>query len=407
MQSYSLYELNEYIRRVIALNFEQPIWVSAEISQMRDSRGNVYLELIQHDENSGLVIAQSSAVIWYKSYLFLKNKLKSLLPALLAEGTQVLVKVSVDFNERYGLKLIVVDIDPAYTIGQMEMTRRKILERLKSEDLLDKNKSLPLPIVIQKIAVISSETAAGYIDFMKQLSDNPYQYKFYTKLYHAAMQGKNVEPEVVEQLKNISDNGSYEAIVIIRGGGSRLDLSFFDNYNIAWRIANTKIPVISGIGHDIDESVTDLVAHTSLKTPTAVADFLIERLISFESEITQHGQKIRNMAAKTIHLHSLQISNYTQILSHKPREILLRQEEKILHQQSQLLQNAKTIILNQKRWLDQAKQILILSDPITIVKKGFSIIRKNGIIVTKTTQIKKGDQIEVHLKDGIQNAEIQ
>ncbi len=407
MQSYTLHELNEYIRRVIALNFEQPIWVSAEISQVRESRGSVYLELIQHDEKSGLVIAQSSAVIWYKSYLFLKNKLKNLLPALLAEGTQVLVKVSVDFNERYGLKLIVEDIDPAYTIGQMEMARRKILERLKSEDLLDKNKSVPLPLVIQKIAVISSGTAAGYIDFLEQLNNNPYQYKFYTKLYHAAMQGVNVEREVIQQLRNISESGSYEAIVIIRGGGSRLDLSFFDNYNIAWSIAKVNIPVITGIGHDIDESVTDIVAHTSLKTPTAVADFLIEKMILFESDITHKSQMIKNMAGKTVHLHQLQLTNYTQILSLKPREIIMRQEEKILHLKSHLWQGTKSIILNQKRWLDQAKQILALSDPIKIVEKGFSIIRKNGTIITKVTQIKKGDQIEIQLKDGIQNAEIQ
>ena len=191
--SYSLYELNEYIRRVVALNFPEPIWVHCEIAQIKEVRGNVYLDLIQHDEGSDEIKAQISANIWYKSYLFLKNKLGALLPSLLSQGTNVSLKVQVEFSEKYGMKLIIEDIDPAYTIGQMEMKRQKILQQLTDEGLLHLNKLTDLPRVIQKIAVISSPNAAGYIDFINHLQGNSYGYKYAVQLFETALQGLNTE----------------------------------------------------------------------------------------------------------------------------------------------------------------------------------------------------------------------
>ena len=196
MSSYTLFELNEYIKRVIALNFQEPVWIECEISQVKESRGNFYLDFVQKKEDSDEVVAQSSGYLWYKSALFLKKKLGDLFAALLKDGTAVKIKVYIEFHERYGLKLNIEDIDPSFTIGQLEMLRQKIIQRLKEEGKLNSNKLIPIPSVVQKIAVISSETAAGYIDFVQQIQHNIYGYQFTHTLFSAALQGSNTEKKV-------------------------------------------------------------------------------------------------------------------------------------------------------------------------------------------------------------------
>ncbi|MBK7220785.1 MAG: exodeoxyribonuclease VII large subunit [Saprospiraceae bacterium] len=200
--TFTLFDLNEYLKRVIALNFPEPVWISCEIAQIKNARGNYYLDLVQQNEKEE-VIAQSQAAIWYKSYLFLKAKLGDLLNSLLQEGTQIKIKVNVEYNERFGLKLIIEDIDPAYTLGQMELSRQKIMERLKTAGVTELNKNVVMPRVIQRIAVISSDTAAGFKDFTAHLEENKYGYQFTPTLFPAAMQGQNTEKEVVSQLQEI------------------------------------------------------------------------------------------------------------------------------------------------------------------------------------------------------------
>ncbi|HMQ06819.1 MAG TPA: exodeoxyribonuclease VII large subunit [Saprospiraceae bacterium] len=403
---FTLYQLNEYIRRVIALNFDIPVWVTAEISQVKESRGNLYIELLQHDESSGQVIAQSSAAIWFKTHLFLKNKLKLLLPSLLSEGAQILIKVKVDYNERYGLKLLIEDIDPAYTIGQMEIARRNILERLQKERLLDRNKSIPMPAIIQKLAIISSSRAAGYIDFVKQLSANSYGFQFQFQLFEAAMQGVNVEKEVVQQLQKIQELGGFDAIAIIRGGGSRLDLSFFDNYNVAFHIAHSKVPVITGIGHDIDESVADIVACLALKTPTAVADFLLEKMIIFESNLSQWSQWMRNLATQKIHQQKLVLEGFSHFIKVKPKTLTEKHNEKVNSLSDQIQRVLHFFIQNQYRQLQHFERIIVMADPVTTLKRGYTLIRLNGTVITSNKMIHKGDDIQIDFHDGTKKATI-
>ena len=405
MHSYSLFELNEYIKRVIALNFAEPVWVNAEIAQVRESRGQVYVELVQHEENSDQITAQISAVIWYKSYLFIKKKLNDLLSSVLREGSQVLIKVSVEYHERYGLKLNIVDIDASYTIGQMEMARQKIIERLNKEGIVDLNKSKSLPTVIQRVAIISSENAAGYQDFREQLQSNNFGYAFHAHLFHAAMQGQNVEREVVSALKKIGQK-QYDCIVIIRGGGSRLDLSYFDNYNIAHAIAMSDIPIISGIGHDIDQSVTDLVAFLALKTPTAVADHILEHNLLFESSLTQKGNWINNMSKQLVINHKLHLSTLHQILDIKPREMIRRMEEYLNRIDKEINISSKNKTTYQARLLDNMDNIITITDPVNVIKKGYAMIEHNGKILTKAEQLIKGQEISISMKDGKKKAEI-
>ncbi len=406
MDSYTLHDLNEYLKRVIALNFPEPLWISAEIAQCKMHRGQAYLELVQQDDETGEIIARSSAAIWYKSYLFLKNKLKELLPAILSEGTQVLLKVRIDFNEKYGMKLIVEDIDPAYTIGQMEMERKKIIERLKADGFYDSNKHVAVADVFQSIAIISSAQAAGYQDFIKQLESNSYGYAYKTTLFQAAMQGQNVESEVTAALREIRASDEYDTVVIIRGGGSKLDLSYFDNYNIAAHIAKLPIPCLIGIGHEIDESVADLVSYRSLKTPTAAADYLIERTLHFESDLLSIGQDITSIGKQVLEIENIKLESLTQKILFYPVQQLEREFNYLDNIASSLFSASMQGLNKEIQSLSHMETIIQLSDPQLILKKGYSIIKNEDGILMDGKHLSKGDNVIITFRDTTKKATI-
>lgn len=399
MQSYSLFELNEYIRRVFALNFQEAIWIRCEIAQINGSRGHYYLNLIEKSAEKDTIIAQSSAIIWASKYRQLRRTHKKLLDDLLQNGTAVLVQVKVDFDERYGCKLLIEDIDPSYTMGQMELKRQAILETLVQQNLLVKNSQLSLPPVIQSVAVISSETAAGLQDYLNQIATNAYGYQVYNQLFPAAMQGENVEKEVLRQLKKIAFlKENYDAVIIIRGGGSKLDLAAFDNLALGQAIAKFPLPVLVGIGHEIDETILDKVAHLSLKTPTAVADFLINRILHFESTILEYKNYIQNAANYLIQEEKGQL-NYVKKMIQLQTNTQLKAAKTEVHQlQQRLPLAAKTNLAFAKNALNQLEKICQLLAPETALKRGFSITTTtNGKVVTKKSQVKKGDTLVTQL----------
>lgn len=407
MESTTLYELNEYLKRVVALNFQEPVWISCEISQVNEVRGQVYLEVIQQEEESETVIAQSNAVIWYKSYLFLKSKLKELLPSILVSGTHVLIKVKVEYHERYGIKLIIEDIDPAYTIGHMEMTRKKILQQLTDTDVIHLNQEKQLPLVLTKIAVISSATAAGYKDFVAQLAANEYGYQYLVKLYQSAMQGQNTEREICQAIDDInSDKESYDCIVIIRGGGSKLDLSGFDNYNIGYKIATSPLPVITGIGHEIDQSVADVVAHTALKTPTAVAAYLVDYNLNFESEVHDIGAHIGSYAQSQIYGHQMALDRAWHVLSMNPITHLHNASTELEWSHQKLNELALYKTKAAQEHLQFASQIIKLSDPKTTLSRGYVMVQSGDNVVTKAAELNAGDLVTLTYYDGKRKAEI-
>ncbi len=400
--SYTLYELNEYIKRVIALNFAESIWINCEISQVKEVRGNVYLDLVHHDDKTDEIKAQISANIWYKSYLFIKNKLGALLPSLLKEGTHVLLKVKVEFNERYGIKLIIEDIDPSFTIGQMEMNRQKILQRLQEEGLIHLNKQHPLSSVLQRIAVISSANAAGYIDFINHLNTNTYGYKYSTTLYSAALQGLNTEREVCQALREIEQNKEkFDTIIIIRGGGSKLDLAWFDNFNIGSLISKSSLPVITGIGHDIDSTVTDIVAHTSLKTPTAVADYLINHNLEFESELIQKSYWISQMAQQLLKQQQLSLQNITQEILWIPKDKIRNGYMILSNIQNMIYQGVLRKIQSHIDKLILLDKEIYLSHPENILKKGYTIIRQKNKISKNSKDLDLHQSFEIQFIDKI------
>lgn len=398
--SYSLYELNEYIRRVIALNFAEPIWVSCEISQVKEVRGNVYLDLIHHDEKTQDITAQISASIWYKSYLFLKNKLGALLPSLLREGTHVLVKVQVEFSERYGMKLIIEDIDPSFTIGQMEMNRQKILQKLSDDGLIGLNKDYRLPNVIKRIAVISSATAAGFIDFQNHLLENSYGYTYKISLYQVAMQGQNTEKDVTKAFESINElKNNYDCVLIIRGGGSKLDLSAFDNYNIGAKISKCQLPVLTGIGHDIDSTVADICASYSLKTPTAVADYIIEHNFKFETTLTEVTHWISRLASQLIKNKELELNQTVQILKIIPSEIIKNNQVSINYINQNISTAVKNLLNRHKEKLKTTDSNLVLLSPKNILKRGYAIVRQGANVVKRSKDLDVKKEIHIEFFD--------
>lgn len=401
--TYSLFELNEYVKRVIALNFKDSVWIRAEISQLKESRGQIYLDLVEKDPKSDEVIAQSSAIIWYKSVLFIKRKLGELSDSILCDGVEVSLKVRITFHERYGIKLTIEDIDPSYTMGQLELNRQKIINRLKKDDLLDKNELLDFAPILQNIAVISSRTAAGFKDFEAQLANNSYDYFFKATLFHVAVQGKAVSREVCDALDQISDM-DFDAVVIIRGGGSKIDLSGFDDYNIGAKIAKLPFPVIAGIGHEIDNTVTDIVAHTSLKTPTAVADFLIEHNLEFDSLLIHLGQEIGHKVTENLRSAQNEIQHYEQLLELLPSKIIEAEHLKLENIKTQLFSNIDFRFKNFSTELQTASQLVATLNPKNILKRGYAYVSKGKQIVSSPDDLKKDDEILIVFNIGTKKA---
>ena len=401
MDSYSLKEVNEYIKQVISMNFEDSIWIDAEISQVKEVRGQVYLEFVQKAEDYDKIIAKAQGIIWYKSLLFIRKKLGELLDTLLQEGIQIRFKAKPEFHEIYGLKFTLEDIDPAYTLGTMEINRQKIIERLKKENLLYKNKETVLPLVIKKIAVISSSKAAGLQDFIKQLQNNPYGYKYVLTLLDSSMQGYNVERDIIRNLETIEQNHkAYDCVVIIRGGGSKMDLAYFDNYNISVKVANFPIPVLTGIGHDVDQNVIELVAHTALKTPTAVADFILDRNLNFESRIIELFLDIKDNALKKLKDQELQLNRMAFEIKEKASNMLSEAKYNTEHLYSQIINSAKELVYKEKNKLNEMEYQLRLSDPSTVLKKGYTLTLKDGKIIKSITDLEKDERITTMFADG-------
>lgn len=401
MESYSLYQLNEYIRRVIALNFREPLWIEAEIVQCKDSKGNIYLELAEKDEKSNEVIAQASAAIWYKNYQFIKRKLGDVIFQLLKDGTQVRLKCRVDFNERYGFKLFVEDIDPNYTFGQLELKRQRIINQLHEEGLIELNRSLILPSVIQRLAVISSPTAAGYQDFFNQLKNNSYGYQYKIDLYESAVQGQKVEGDTCHAIAEImSRSNEYDAAVIIRGGGSKLDLAAYDNYEIAKSIATSEVPFIIGIGHDIDNTVADIVSCLSVKTPTAVADYLLESSLHFESSMEHNTQVILQKAMHTINHESQLLKSLEDKLDMLSHQMIILQEN-TLDQLGLRLQNDISNILERASMrISNIEQTIDHLDPQQVMQRGYAYMMKGQSVVNSIKQVNTDDSLVAHFTDG-------
>ncbi|MFN7115324.1 MAG: exodeoxyribonuclease VII large subunit [Saprospiraceae bacterium] len=401
MKTVTLFELNEYIRRILALNLPEALWISCEIAQISEARGHYFLDLVQKSETEETIVAQASAIIWQNNLRQLRRKIGITLNGVLQEGMEVMVKAKVDFNERYGFKLIIEDIDPAYSLGKLALKRRQIVEQLQKENLLHQQKSLSLPLVLQRIAVISSERAAGYQDFLQHLQQNPYGYQFYLHFFQSTMQGDLVESEMLRQLNTIAKaKENFDCVVIIRGGGARLDLNAFDNFNLCKAVTSLKIPVFTGIGHDIDETVLDLVAHASLKTPTAVADFIVHHNLQFEGTLVHIGTELKLKLLHKINNQRLLLNNLTQNIHFGIQKQLAKQYQMLDFIQTSMPRLTNYQLQLAKQNLENLEKITTLLNVEATLQRGFALVAKNGKIIRSKKEIKSGDPLTTRLSDG-------
>ncbi len=399
MESYSLFEVNEYIKRVLALNFAEALWIRCEIGQLNESGGHVFMDLVQKAEDSDEIIARCEAVIWKRSLRQLIKKHKLSLDKVLMEGNEIMFKAEIDFHERYGMKLNILDLDADFTIGKILVKRSEVIQRLQKEGILKKNASLDLGKVIQRVAVISSANAAGLQDYLKQIKDNPYQYQINNSLFIANVQGDRAASDIAKQLKKIKQF-DFDCVIIIRGGGARLDLSAFDEYELGKEIANCPIPVITGIGHDVDETVADQVAHTDVKTPTAVADFIIHHNAYFESSIQQIGLDIKESAGLILRKAALDLQSQQQSIALSASRKRQNALNELLIREEHLKNSIRTFFLRKNADLEQKEMLLEAVDMQNTLARGYAIVTKDGNKIVSIEQLKAQDDLNIILKDG-------
>ncbi|MBF0558209.1 MAG: exodeoxyribonuclease VII large subunit [Nitrospirae bacterium] len=398
--AFSLYELNTAIKSAISAVFPEACWVTAEIAELKcNQRGHCYLELVEKMDDK--TIAQSKATIWAYEYRKLINKFQSATNETLRPGMKIMFLAAVNYHEVYGLSLNIRDIDPAYTLGEMALKRKEVIERLRKEGLLDMNKNLRLPTVPQRIAVISSPTAAGHGDFFNQLDTNPYGYKFMHILFPVVVQGPDAGGSIIAALLKVRKyRHLFDVVVIIRGGGSAVDLSCFDAYELAAQIASCPLPVITGIGHEKDDTVADIVAHTRMKTPTAVAEFLISGLRSFEDGINDLRRRVKTYSEKLLLDLNYRLNSLARHLAYIPGRAVSSRLNKLLLLQSRTINSAKQRLQKGSHALDTMEQALRLLDPANVLKRGYSITSHNGKPLKDSSAVGEGEVIETTLFKG-------
>lgn len=442
----SLYELNVLIKNVLDDGLPDMFWIRAETSDVRvNQNGHCYLEFIEKDNRGRNLIAKSRAMIWANTFHLLKAYFENSTKQPFTSGLKVLVQVSVEFHELYGFSLTVHDIDPSYTLGDQALNRAAILKQLEEEGVLYLNKELDLPIPTNRIAIISSPTAAGYEDFLDQLSKNPFDFVFYTKLFPAIMQGDRSEDSIISSLENIYKHiDLFDAVVIIRGGGATSDLSCFDSYMLAACCAQFPLPIITGIGHERDETVLDIIAHTRAKTPTAVAEFLIANLSETAYELDNLSQNIVMLVSQRIQEERIQLDiletknsfalkgwyREQEIILSSAKNILMNGMQRIIRENKnkftafeealkkesgQSLKNNKEyfdqlemnlkrkteqILKEEKNKLETTEKHLELMSPDNILKKGYTLTMKDGKIIKLSKNLKAGDLVTTVFSDG-------
>ncbi|MEY2949988.1 MAG: hypothetical protein RLZZ248_1189 [Bacteroidota bacterium] len=408
MERISLFQLNTFIKRALALNFNNAVWVTAEIAQVSNSRGHIYLELVEKSLDTQAVIAKARGNIWKSTASQLEQKLGPLFKDILQEGTEILFSTKVTFHELYGISLQIDHIDPAFTMGKLEMERQETINYLQTHGKLHKNGQYSLPPVIQHIAVLSSATAAGYGDFKAHLLQNEYGYQIQWDLFPVAVQGTQVTQEIITALNSIQNKANpYDAVVIIRGGGSKLDLAAFDDKDLCVAIADFTQPIIVGIGHERDQSIADLVAHTALKTPTAVADFILYHNLQFEEKILQWGQQIQTQAEAWIREKTDLTNRLTIQLKWASQSLLTSKVNQINLAADNIQRNAWLTLKNSDKDLTIFEKQIAAAHPQNILKRGYALIRNEEGSILDFEKINLHQSINIELIDGIVKTTVQ
>ncbi len=398
---YSLLQLNALVRESIEQSLPDEYWVETELSEVRESRGHCYMELIEKSADSNTPVAKAAAKCWRSQWLMLRPYFERATGQTLHAGMRVLLKVYPQFHENYGFSWIVVDIDPNYTVGDMARKRMEIIQTLKEEGVFDLNKQLTLSPFAQRIAVVTSATAAGYGDFCNQLASNDEGFVFSTRLFPSVMQGEGVERSVISALDAINAlMDEFDVVVIIRGGGATSDMSGFDTLLLAENVANFPLPVITGIGHERDECVLDMISYTRVKTPTAAAAFLIDNLAQTQSRISYCGQMLTKLARRRLETERLRLAPLAGNVSSAARLSLSAARHRLQLLQQRLAPLAGNRLLRERQRLALLRQKTEMLNPELLLNRGYSITLLDGKVVRSASQVKPGDLLETRLQQG-------
>ena len=419
----TLFELNSLVSEVLENAMPRQYWVEAELSDVNERRGHLFAELIEKDEDSNTPVARASAKCWASTWYSLKRTFERVTGEQLRTGMKVLLKVYVQFHPAYGFSWIITDIDPTFTLGDLAKKRMEIIAQLKAEGIFDMQRQLSLPMFCQHIAVISSATAAGYGDFCNHLHNNPYGFFFKTTLFHAVMQGEQIESSVIDALNRIFDaHEEYDCVVIIRGGGATSDMSGFDTLDLAENVANFPLPIITGIGHDRDECILDMISFHRVKTPTAAADFLLSHLDNTSRTIDDLADRMVRSVARYLETERVRMkgisskipilfsmvkaneTNRIELLSKRIENALRQKTEQESHR-LQMLQHTievavRLAIEKERHRLSLLAQKGLSLDPEIILKRGYSITLSGGKVVTDASKVIKGEILETKLANG-------
>ena len=397
----TLYELNTLVREAIASAMDRDYWVEAELSEVREVRGHCFMELVQKDLFSPTPVARASAKCWKITWTRIRPRFEAITGQPLRPGMKVMLLVHPDFHEAYGFSWIVSDVDPTYTLGDMARKRMEIINQLKAEGVFDLQKELPLPLFSQHIAVISSENAAGYGDFCSQLSNNDYGFFFMPVLFAAVMQGDGVEQSIVAALNAINAEADrFDVVVIIRGGGATADMSGFDTLLLAENVANFPLPVITGIGHERDECVLDMVSHTRVKTPTAAAALLVDNLAQVWAHVTDCQRTITQLVGQCMASEPSRLDRLSTRLTTLIHDRLTHEQFRLSSLATSLKPAAEYVLTTHRNHLERLALRAKSLDPQLLLRRGYSITTIGGKAVRDASLLKSGDEIVTHLEKG-------
>jgi exodeoxyribonuclease VII large subunit len=398
----SLSELLQQVRESLQSNFPSAYWVIAEILEIHENRsGHCYLELIEKNAENDTLLARVRATIWSARYRMLKPYFEASTNTSLKSGIKLLVRASVEFHPQYGFSLNITDLDPAYTLGDLARKKQEVIRRLREAGVMDMNKEVPFPRVPQHIAVISSETAAGYGDFMDSLHNNQYGFSFHTEHFQAVVQGEEAPASMIRAMDRIFESGNhFDCVALIRGGGSKADLECFNDYDLAYYITQFPLPVITGIGHERDESVADMVAARGLKTPTAVAEFLVDQLLAFEFRLGELDELLGKEVKRIVQHHSGKLDQYHSDLSHLVKRLLYGKAEQLAQLRMMADKQTRNLLSRKKDQLLLLETRTQLVDPANILRRGYSITMMNGKAIKDIDEVDQGSELETRLHNG-------
>jgi exodeoxyribonuclease VII large subunit len=420
----TLLDLNVLVKNRLRRDFPDTFWIQAEISECKEHySGHCYLELVQKKERSDAICAKSRATIWSNTWIPLKQRFEQQTGTRLQPGQKILTEVSIEFHELYGFSLLIRDIDPAYTLGDVSLRRQEVIRKLTEEGVIDLNKELEWPILPKQIAVVSSPSAAGYEDFMDQLRRNPYGFKFSTHFFPAVMQGEAAGESIRQAMDIIlASDLTLDAVVIIRGGGATTDLQCFDQYELCFYAAQYPLPLLTGIGHDRDSSVLDRVACVSVKTPTAAAEYLVDcmakeayrldanldRLIqltnqkmdAFKRHLQVQSERLRRSTTEGLNRAALSVERYQAELLRRTNQYLLVRKQDTEVKSTHLNHRVRTLLEQQHHRLELLQTRLESHSPELMIRKGFSLTLHQGKIIKSVSELESGAEIQTRLNDG-------